>query len=476
MAGLCSIDDKSTRAITWEELSHESQKDDIITALRTLVEAGAPVEKKDWPEELRDYFTKAEEFSCVDSIVLQGRRVVMPRKLREAAVEILHSGHCGVTGMAERARELMFWPRMKEELDEKRGRCKTCIRIAPSQPSAPPTELPTPDYPFQYVSTDYFEVSGHHYMVFVCRYSNWITVHTSKSGNTKELLAELRRYMGTFGVMEELATDGDTVYVSREAKAFFKKFGIRHRVSSSYFPHSNQRAETAVKAAKRMLQDNTGPGGTLDTDGFLAALLQHRNTPSSGLDMSPSEVVFGRKVKDLFPIKPGSLKMNPAWQELLRCRDLAMARRHAKRGQDLEEHTRKLRQLKEGEVVSIQNQKGNKPTRWDCTGTVVEVRPNDQYMVKVDGSGRLTMRNRKFLRPIKPVKEMLRQHEEEVVDAEPRRSDRIASRALPTGAMVTARAVQDTVTLPHVFHRPWEQLSSEQPRARTASYPAPAPQ
>ena len=344
--------------------------------------------------------------------------------------------------MAERARELMFWPRMREALDEKRGKCRTCIRIAPSQASAPPTEMPTPDYPFQYVSTDYFEISGHHYMVFVCRYSNWISVYTSKSGNARELLELLRGYIGTFGVMEELATDGDAVYMSREAQSFFEKFGIRHRVSSSYFPHSNQRAETAVKAAKRMLQDNLGPGGALNTDKFLAALLQHRNTPSSGLGMSPSEVVFGRKIKDLLPIKPGSLKMNPGWQELLENRDLALARRHAKRGQDLEEHTRKLRQLKEGEVVSIQNQRGNKPTRWDCTGTVVEVRPNDQYVVKVDGSGRLTVRNRKFLRPIKPVKETLRQLEQEVVDEAPRRSDRLAEK-------------RDAM-LAQVFHRPWE--------------------
>ena len=442
MTGLRSIDARSMRAITWEELNHESEKDKTVSALRTLVEGGVPVDKEDWPQELREYFTKAEELSCVDSVVLQGQRVVMPEALRQVAVDILHSGHCGVTGMAERARELMVWPRMKEALDEKRGKCRTCIRIAPSQASAPPTEMPTPDYPFQYVSTDYFEISGHHYMVFVCRYSNWISVYTSKSGNARELLELLRGYIGTFGVMEELATDGDAVYMSREAQSFFEKFGIRHRVSSSYFPHSNQRAETAVKAAKRMLQDNLGPGGALNTDKFLAALLQHRNTPSSGLGMSPSEVVFGRKIKDLLPIKPGSLKMNPGWQELLENRDLALARRHAKRGQDLEEHTRKLRQLKEGEVVSIQNQRGNKPTRWDCTGTVVEVRPNDQYVVKVDGSGRLTVRNRKFLRPIKPVKEALRQLEQEVVDETPRRSDRLAEK-------------RDAM-LAQVFHRPWE--------------------
>ena len=40
------------------------------------------------------------------------------------------------------------------------------------------------------------------------------------------------------------------------------RFGIKHRVSSAYKPHSNQLAEGAVKAAKRMLRDNTGAQGT----------------------------------------------------------------------------------------------------------------------------------------------------------------------------------------------------------------------
>ena len=34
---------------------------------------------------------------------------------------------------------------------------------------------------------------------------------------------------------------------------------------------------------------------------------------------------------------------------------------------------------------------------------VVEVGTHDQYKVKVDGSGRVTLRNRKFLRHFKPA-------------------------------------------------------------------------
>ena len=51
----------------------------------------------------------------------------------------------------------------------------------------------------------------------------------------------------------------------------------------------------------------------------------------------------------------------------------------------------------------IQNQTGPHPTKWNKTGVVVEVKQHDQYLVRVDGSNRLTLRNRKFLRKYTPL-------------------------------------------------------------------------
>ena len=47
--------------------------------------------------------------------------------------------------------------------------------------------------------------------------------------------------------------------------------------------------------------------------------------------------------------------------------------------------------------------RGSNPKRWDCSGLVVEVLPHNQYTLKIDGSGRLTKRNRRFLRLYKPA-------------------------------------------------------------------------
>ena len=60
-----------------------------------------------------------------------------------------------------------------------------------------------------------------------------------------------------------------------------------------------------------------------------------------------------------------------------------------------------------GQHVFIQNQKaaGNMAKRWDKTGVVLEVLGFDKYSVKVDVSGRVTDRNRCYLRNFKPAVE-----------------------------------------------------------------------
>ena len=64
--------------------------------------------------------------------------------------------------------------------------------------------------------------------------------------------------------------------------------------------------------------------------------------------------------------------------------------------------TQVLPMLDVGDRVMIQNQSGRFPKKWDKSGVVIEKKGNDQHVVKVDGSGRLTLRNRRFLRKYKP--------------------------------------------------------------------------
>merc|ERR1712082_186569 len=51
-------------------------------------------------------------------------------------------------------------------------------------------------------------------------------------------------------------------------------------------------------------------------------------------------------------------------------------------------------------TCQVLNQHGNQPLRWEKTGVVMESGDLDVYVVKVDGSGRLSKRTRAHLRPV----------------------------------------------------------------------------
>ena len=152
-----------------------------------------------------------------------------------------------------------------------------------------------------------------------------------------------------------------------------------------------------------MITDNTGPNGEINTDLFQRAMLQYRNCPSQDTKLSPSMCIFGRPIKDFIPILPGKYKPHPTWQDTLQKREEALRKRHMKCAERLSEHTKKLSMLNVGDRVRIQNQVGLNPRKWDRTGSIIEKRPYDQYVIRVDGSGRVTPRNRKFLRKYTPV-------------------------------------------------------------------------
>ena len=156
---------------------------------------------------------------------------------------------------------------------------------------------------------------------------------------------------------------------------FLARWGVRHRTSSDYNPHSNLRAETAVKTAKRLLMTSTGSDGSPIWDKVCQAILQHRNTPVRELNLSAAQLLFGRPIRDFLPVKPGQYSPADTWID---CREkgelVALRHKISLGGERWSEHTRPLPELQPGQHVFIQNQRaaGNLAKRWDKTGVIVE--------------------------------------------------------------------------------------------------------
>ena len=388
------------QAVTWEGVVKESSTDPVIRQLVELVRIGIPEARDRWPPNLSDYYRARNDLSEKDGVVTYKRRIVVPGNLRKEVLDILHAAHQGCSSMEARASQSVWWPGMKDQIAKRRAACQCCTQAAPSQPALPPVHPPRPDYPMQQICSDVAHYSGHTYVVIVDRFSNWPSVY--KVQKAEGLIRALRWHFVAHGAAEEISSDGGPEYTAGVTEQFLKRWGVSHRLSSAYHPHSNLRAELGVKVVKRMLRENISPQGSLDTDKMARALLAYRNTPCKDLGVSPAQILYGRALRDHLPMPKEFLEQRKEWTMMKADREKALSTKYGRIQEDLERHSRPLQQLPVGAVVQVQNQKGKDPLRWDRSGTVVESLGNQQYTVKMDGSGRVTLRNRRFLRKIEP--------------------------------------------------------------------------
>lgn len=401
-AVVAALDLSDSLTLDEDMVLHASQDDPVYQLLIARVLAG------DWHPQraqelacLRPYYSVRDRLGVSRGLVTYAYdqnhpRLVVPENLRQQVAAHLHAGHQGIDSMLRRARQAVYWPGIEGDLRHHRSSCKTCNVHAPSQPPEPLLLTPPPLYPFQQTVVDICQLEGHNYLVYADRLTGWLEISHLADGTTSRVIQDkLRRYFSRWGAPEQLSMDGGTNLGSEEMKAFLRKWGVNTRISSAHYPQSNGRAEAAVKSAKRVLRGNIGADVNLDNDKVSLALLQYLNTPLRDIDKSPAQLATGRQLRDGVPAVTQKLMVNRFWGQTLRQRERQMGIQNEKILMD-RGNTRQRPPLIPGSSVLIQDQ--NTKT-WNRSGTVVEDRGNRQYLIRLQGSGRVSLRTREHLRP-----------------------------------------------------------------------------
>ena len=126
MNSLLDIPDKTT-----QEVHEATQKDPVLQTLLQVIDEGWPARKSDVPEPMRLYFDIPGTLSRQDGIILKGERILIPFTLRSEMKKRLHSAHLGYDSMLRRARELLYWPGMAQDIKQTAEHCEACQRMKP---------------------------------------------------------------------------------------------------------------------------------------------------------------------------------------------------------------------------------------------------------------------------------------------------------------------------------------------------------
>ena len=70
---------------------------------------------------------------------------------------------------------------------------------------------PPPEYPFQNVVLDLFQIRGKTYIAFACYLTGWLEVASLRnSANSSDIIAVVSEWFHRFGISDELSLDKST--------------------------------------------------------------------------------------------------------------------------------------------------------------------------------------------------------------------------------------------------------------------------
>ena len=149
-------------------LSLGTTEDQEMSELRSFIHAGLTEDGRKVLKSVQPYLQyRSSLYELGDGVIMLGDKIIIPKKLRDAVLHLLHAAHQGIDRMKGRASRCVFWPGIVSDICRIRESCAACHKMAKSNPSLPPYPPPVPQYPFQYLSADYFNFKGKEYCVVV---------------------------------------------------------------------------------------------------------------------------------------------------------------------------------------------------------------------------------------------------------------------------------------------------------------------
>lgn len=385
--GLISKGDISPEKL--KKLIQETDNDEVMQLLKTQIRAGWPESRSEIQDDLKIFWNVREELTIINGVVVKGCQLVIPKSMRADIMEKLHYNHLGIEKTKLRARELVYWPNINNDIKNVVRNCNACLTYSNSNSREPILFKELASRPWQNVAIDLYTLENDQYLLLVDEFSKYPEiVKLGKDTSSSNVIENIKSVFSRHGKPEILYSDNGPQLVSREFEQFLKSWNILHKTSSPRYPQSNGLVERHIQTLKKLIKKCN-----FDKKDLHLTLLEYRNTPISHDIPSPAQLLFGRRLRGALPMTDHHLNPKYKYKNFahLREKKRSETRYYYNRGSS------KLAQLSPGQKVVVQN---NVTKVWE-PAVIVELDQHKprSYLVQMDHNGHKLVRNRKFLKP-----------------------------------------------------------------------------
>lgn len=384
-------------------IANETKDDRLLPRISEFVRFGWP-EKAKKDVELCPFYRLRYSLELNDGCLYYANRIVIPEKLKEDCLKLLHKEHVGMTRMKMLARSYMWWCNIDKDIEYWCRNCENCKLKNRTTKECPNFTWPATSFPFERIHIDLFMFNNMNFLIVVDDFSKWIEVFVLQKTTAGHVIEKLKYFMSIFGFPKILVSDNGPQFSCNEFQSFCKVNGVKYCACPIYHPASNGLAERAVGTVKESLKKNDRNKLTIQQK-LLNILFKYRNTPQSATGISPVNLLFSYKPRTFFSYLQNDIKES------------------TNKGRTNEYKVRKLKEfntvkrskyfeLKVGEKILYCGE-GNNYVKWKI-GFVIKRESWLIYIINVNGLRKRVHRNqlRKFTK--EPYLPSFRKHSEKV--------------------------------------------------------------
>ena len=286
------------RALDIKTIEKESAIDEELAEVRKAVRTGK------WHQAKCASIYRAInlELTVIGQIVLRGTRIVIPETLRNTVLKIAHEGHPGIVAMKQRIRTKVWWPGLDKDSEKV---CKTChgcqIVAAPDKPE-PMKRTELPSGPWQHLAIDLLGPfpTGESVFVVVDYYSRYYKIEIMRKTTSDKIVDALDKMFLVHGLPYSITSDNGPQFVSEEFANYMEENAMIHHRTTPLWPQANGEVERQNRSLSKRIRIAHSEKKDWKRE-LRKYLVAYRTTPHSTTGVSPSELMFKRKVRTKLP-------------------------------------------------------------------------------------------------------------------------------------------------------------------------------